>query len=427
MAVSREITHLDNSAVRLTFTYGAEELNAKYKEIVEGFAKDFQIKGFRKGKVPISVLERKLGKALKNEVLNAIISETITEALKDESFPDDALPLARVEPQVDGDPQLDLVNGLVFSFTYDVAPKAKVEKWEGLELEADTAEVTDEDVERELDDIRARNAIVKDKDDDAAAETGDVVTIDYCELSESGEEIPDTKREGVSLILGDPRNSFEYYGEIAGMKTGESRDIAEKKFRVKLTGVKQQELPDDDELAQDVSESFKTIDDLKQHIREDLQQNLEARLRRIKLDKIFEKLAELNPTPIPESLIEQELGEYMTRLYQSYNGEVTASVAEQFNAMRDGLRPTAVKNIQTQLIAAQLAKDLNIEVSDDEIKERLKAIGGNSFVTDASEKHDRDRLIAEIKQNKLFDILLAKNTIKAGKKVKFLDIFSENA
>jgi trigger factor len=425
VAVSREITHLDNSAVRLTFTYGAEELNAKYKEIVEGFAKDFQIKGFRKGKVPISVLERKLGKALKNEVLNAIISETITEALKDESFPDDALPLARVEPQVDGDPQLDLVNGLVFSFTYDVAPKAKVEKWEGLELEADTAEVTDEDVERELDDIRARNAIVKDKDDDAAAETGDVVTIDYCELSESGEEIPDTKREGVSLILGDPRNSFEYYGEIAGMKTGESRDIAEKKLRVKLTGVKQQELPDDDELAQDVSESFKTIDDLKQHIREDLQQNLEARLRRIKLDKIFEKLAELNPTPIPESLIEQELNEFVMRhLYPYYNGGDMEALSEQLKPMREDFRPIVVKNIHTQLIAIQLAKDLNIEVSDDEIKERLEAIGKNTFVTDGSEK---DHLIAEIKQNKLFDILLAKNTIKAGKKVKFLDIFSENA
>jgi trigger factor len=445
VSVTREITNLDNSAVRLTFTYKNEDLRAKYNEIVNNFAKEAHLKGFRKGKAPVSVLESKMGKALKEEALNTIIGKTVDDALKSEDFPEEALPLAYSPPEVEGEPVLDLSSDLVFSVKYDAAPVANITKWEGFEVEVNTAEVTEADVDLRLQEIREQNAIVIEKDDDDAAEKGDVVTVDYSELDESGGEISDTTREDFTFTLGSGHSVFKFDDELVGMKKGETRDIENtypddfedtdlagktKKIRVTLTEVKQKSFPDDDELAQDYDEKFETIDDLRADIKESLETALTETLRKLKFKKIMEKIIESNPISIPESMIEQESYLRIRRMFGDNISEESAyKMAETLTDEKT--REENSVNIKTFMITVQLMKDLNIEALPedrelfyadmaeakgkpfDEVKEDyINSMGGEDYLNKG------------IKQKKFTDILLEKNTVKTGKKVNLLDIIT---
>jgi trigger factor len=448
VAVKQEITRLDNSAVRLNFTCTNEDLRGKYNKIVGDFAKDFQIKGFRRGKAPISVVENKLGKALREDALNAIIGNTVREAIESEDFPSDAVPLPYSEPEVEGSPELDLSRDLVFSVKYDVMPKIQLQKWEGLEIEVETANVSSDDVNRELEEIRERNAIIMDKEDGAAAEKGDVATVNYSELAENGEEIAGTKREDFTFVIGTGHNIFKFDDEITGMKKGETREIQKsypedfsdkdlagqtKKIRVTLTALKQKELPEDDELAQDVSENFKNIDDLRRNIEERLAARLETGLKNLKKKRIIDKIIELNPVDIPQSMINIEGVGLMRQTLRNYSVPDEILLKIMSGSGGDEARKHAAKNALSKLIIGQLIKDLNIDASDDDIEEMYGVISSDMGIPVESVKEEvtamegggREFISAEVKQKKVFDILIEKNTIKTGKKVNFLDIFQK--
>jgi trigger factor len=445
VAVTQEITHLENSAVKLTFTYSSEDLRAKYDEILRDFAKDLQIKGFRKGKAPVSVLERKLGKALQDDVLNTIIGNTVNDAIKSDDFPEDAVPLPYSEPEVEGEPKLDIPSGLVFSVKYDTFPKVNVQKWEGLEVEVDDAEVTDADVDRELEVVRERNAIVIDKEDKEPAEKGDVVTIDYCELDKDGKEVEDAKREGFTFTLGSGHNLYKFDDEIEGMKKGDTRDIKKsypedfeykdmagktKKVRVTLTALKRKDLPSDDELAQDVDEAFKNIADLKRSIRERLVNSLDDYLQRQRLDSIMDVLVANNPIDVPESMIMHEKFVSFRRLYgQGIPDEKIWNIINRSMSEDAEFKEQSAKQLKSSLIVAKLMTDVKIEVEKEDFESVYKQIAeeGGQTVDEVREYFEKDenRHIVEgdVKQRKLMSLLHEKNTIKKRKKVNFVDIF----
>jgi trigger factor len=195
VTVTKDIQRLEHSSVKLTLTVGKEDVLSQYDQIIANYSKTVQIPGFRKGKAPKEVLVRKFGDALKGEALGHIIEKAITETFEDEALAKADRPLPYSSPQLDGEPSLELGSDLVFSVTYDVLPQVTVGPWKGLEVEVPDAAVTDEDLDRELEVLRDRNAIVLDKDDDAPAAAGDVVTVNYQELSESGEPLAGTERE----------------------------------------------------------------------------------------------------------------------------------------------------------------------------------------------------------------------------------------
>jgi trigger factor len=450
VAVTQEITHLDNSAVRLTFTYNNEDLRAKYNKIVNGFAKDLHVKGFRKGKAPIAVLERKLGKALQEDALNTIIADTVNETIKGDEFPKDAAPLPYSEPQVEGEPKLDLAGEFVFSVKYDVMPRITLGQYEGLEVEAETSEVTDADVEREVDAIRERNAIVMDKEDDAPAETGDVVTVNYIELSESGEEIPASKRKDFSFVLGSGHNPFKFDDEITGMKKDDTRDIQKtypedfndaglagktKRIHVELTSVKRRELPDEDELAQDVDEKYNTMADLKKGVRENMELLVENYLKKIKVLRIVEKIVEQNPPPVPESMMSVEILSSLRQAVGFDNMKTADTTRFLEEAMKnEELKRETVKKIRESLVRKELTAHLGIKVSDEELEEHYKSIAETSGkpledVRESYEKNEEAKayLVHDIEQARVAELLLEKNTVKAGKKINFVDIFPRNS
>lgn len=454
MSVSKEITRLEHSAVKLTVTIKNEDVRAHYDELVKDYVKTVQISGFRKGKVPREVLERKFGAALKDEALNKIFGKTITEIFEDETFPREDQPLPYSTPRLENEPVLEFDKDLTFSVVYDVLPRLAVGPWKGLEVEVPGAEIGDEDLKRELDEIRERNAVVMDRNDGDRAAKNDVVTVDYRELDGTGSPLAGSERQDFVFTLGTGYNLYDFDGDIIGMKKGETKDItktfpenyAHREYagktvtiRVTLTALKEKKLPElDDDLAQDVDEKFTTLEDLKNSIREKLGKNLEKRIRDITVSKILEKVMETTPVDLPESMLRLELDSRWRNLARRFNLPPETLERNMINAgndpekIREEWKGDAEKALKSRLIVETLMRDLKLEASAEETEKEIETAAAESGVSlDEVKKYyeqenAREYFEEEIKEHKLFDMFLAENKIKKGKKKTYLEIMSNN-
>jgi trigger factor len=454
VTVSKEITPQEHSSVKLTVTVGKDDVRSEYDLLLGKYSKTIQIPGFRKGKAPREVLIRKFGDALKGEALGTIIEKAVTSVFEDETLTKAEKPLPYSTPQVQDEPELDLEKDLTFSVVYDILPKVSLGRWKGLEAEVPEVTVTDEDLQRELEEIRERNAFVLDRDEGASAEKDNVVTVNYSEIDGDGAVLPGSERQDFVFTLGSGYNIYKFDDELMGMKKGETRDIEKtypedfndpllagqtKKIRVTLTALKEKNLPElDDELAQDVDEKYKTLEDLKNSIRERLTKNLEQRLRDVKIDKLLEQIMENTPVDVPESMIRIELDSRWRNLARRFNTspeeiikmmEKSGKTAEE---IQEEWRPSAIKALHSRLIVETLIEEQGMSASDEEVEKELENMAAESGNTLEDVKkyygqgNMQEYLREDIKEKKLFDILLSENTIKWGKKEKYLDFLSDN-
>ena len=462
MPVSKTITRLEKSNVRLNLTVPKEDALSQYQELLKEYSKNVQIPGFRKGHVPQNVLERKFGEALKGEALGKIVEKALEEVFGDENLPRDERPLPYAQPRMESEPKLDFDNDLAFSLVYDVIPSVSVGNWKGLEAEVPDVSITEEDIARELEELRERNGFVLDRDDGAEARLGDVVTVDYCLLDDSGNVQPDSGRDDYSCTLGSGQSNLEFENYIVGMKKGETKDITKdltikktvidgdeknpmpdnvepRTIRVKLTALKEKKLPDlNDDLAQDVDEKFNTLDDLKNNIRERLEKALASRLREYKISKLLEKIIENTPVTLPESMVKAEVEGRLRNLARQY-GLDASKMMQMLSQGGDGLediegkwRPSAEKALHSRLIVEKLMEDQHVEAGDDEIEKEIEEMAAESGMSreDLMKRYNpdtaREYFKDDVRERKLFDMLLAENTIKTGSKTNYLDFMQDN-
>ena len=454
MTVSKEITRLEHSSVKLAVTIGKDDVRAEYDGMLAEYSKSIQIPGFRKGKVPKDIIVRKFGDALNGEMAERIIEKSLQDVFGDKAFPKEDLPLAYSTPALEGEPpQFKLDADFVYAVKYDVFPKFTVGKYKGLEVEVPDVSITEEDVNRELEAVRERNAVVLDRDDAAVAVKGDVVTVNYCELTGEGAVEAGSEREDFVFTIGTGRNIYKFDDDIVGMKKGESKDIKKtypadfedkdlagktKKIRVTVTNLKEKKLPDlDDDLAQDVDEKFKTLGDLKKNIRERLEHNLEHRLKDLKTNAILEKIMANTPVELPEAMLRIQLDSQWRSFARQINMDVD-KLKESVSQSEKGLeefeqlwRPEAAKALHSRLIVETLIRDLNLTATEgDKQKEyEHQAMHSGEDIEKIKEYYEqenmKDYLESDIQEQKLFDILLAENTIKTGSKESYLELMEK--
>nr|AGS54079.1 cell division trigger factor [uncultured bacterium contig00007] len=451
MAVTKELTRLDKSNVKLSITVPKDEVRAKYQGMLKEYSKSLQLPGFRKGHVPQEVLERKFAEALRGEAMGRIIEDALQDYFKDEKLPRNERPLPYATPELQEEPKFDLESDLQFSVVYDVLPEIKVDKWKGLTIEYPYAEVGKEEIDKELQDIRDRNSVVMDKDESAKVAKGDVVTVDYSILDENGEEQPNLSRKDFAFTLGSGTNFYQFDDDIIGMKKGETKEINKKfandffeaslagqtrKIKVSLTSLKEKKLPDlDDDLAQDVDEKFKTLDDLKNSIKERLEKNLEWRLRDKKVNELLKNIMESTPVVLPESMVRAEVESRVRKLARYYNTD--PNMLMQMMATGEGheerekeWRETAVKALHSRLIIETLMEEQNIEVTDADLEQELEKIAkeNNVEIEEVRKNYDEQNMFylkEDIRERRLIDIMLAENTLKQGKKENYLDFMTD--
>jgi trigger factor len=448
VAITKELKRLEKSNVSLSVTIPKEEVRSRYNEMVEEYTKEMQLPGFRKGKVPREVLERKFGDALKDDALGRVMESALQEIFKDENLPRNERPLPYSTPELKGKPEFDLDKDLQFAVTYDVLPEVKIGQWKGLKVEYPYAEVEKQDIDKELEEIRERNAIVMDRDDNAAARNGDVVTIDYQIYDEDGEAKPDMQRKDFVFTLGSGTNVYKFDDDIIGMKKGETKEFTKnfdkdnldttlagssRKVQLKLNALKEKKLPElDDDLAQDVDEKFKTLDDLKNSIKDKLTKNLEFRLRERKLSELLKKIMESTPVVLPESMIRAEVEGRWRRLarYYNMNAETIAQMMSGEEKSKEW-RDAAEKALHSRLIIETLMEEQKIEVSDNDVEEEFKSIAtANGADIEDVKKHYNEEAVfylkEDIREKKITDMMFAENNLKQGKKENYLDFMSDN-
>ncbi len=453
MKVTKEIEKLEHSAAKLTVTIAKKDVADSYNETIGRYVKQVQIPGFRKGHVPASVLERKYGEQIKMEAASDLIDKSLNEIFQDEKEAENR-PLPYAQPVLEKMPEFDTSKDFVYTVTYDVFPKVDLKGFDfkSITIKEPQVSIGDEELNEELKGIQERNAVVIDKKDDEKAEKDNIITISIVEKDEKGAEIASTKREEFTFTLGTAENVYKIDDELIGLKKGDSKEITKKygkdekdeslkgqtkKYSVTVKQIKVRNLPAlDDELAQDVNEKFKTLDDLKKDIMRNLENAKTNKINEIKTNALLEQLVEKNPFEIPASMLNAELDgrwRMMAQQFQTSVEELDKMIAASGQKKEDMLKEwtgDAEKMLKSRIIVDNLMKERNISVTPEEIESEYQKIAdANGITVEEVKDHYKDPrskeyLIDEAKEQKLYKEIFAEAKVSKGDKTSFKELFN---
>lgn len=447
--IEKKTEKLENSAEKLTVTIDKNELTAAYNQLLQHYAKEATIKGFRKGKTPISVIEKRFGEAIKGEAAMKAIDETWKELVDSKEIK----PLPFGEPRLVDEENLktDLLQDFTFSIAYDVEPQIVVNNYKGIEVEVPKVIVEETDIQKELEKLQDQNAMVVAKKSGVVAKN-DIVTIDYSLLDGEGNVVPKSERQDFVFTVGSGYNLYKLDDDIVGMKKDEEK-VVQKTFsedenapalkgqsftiKVKIKEVKEKELPAiDDELAQDINEKFKTLADLKADIKDRLEKTVEAKLKGNKIEGILNKITEATTFEIPLSMIAAEqdnawqnflahnnLQEEQAVQILKFQGKTKEDIVNDF-------KDAALKNIKDKLVLKAVIDGEKFQLTDADYEARYEEIAKASGKTldDIKKVYNnpsfKPYLAEEILNGKAIDFLIESAKVKAGKKSALNDFLS---
>jgi trigger factor len=381
---------LEGNTGVLTVEVSAEKVNEGLTAAFNKVVKTVNVPGFRKGKMPRPMFEKRFGvESLYQDALDILLPEAYGNAI-DEAGID---PIDR--PDIDIE-QMEKGKELIFKATVQVKPEVTLGDYKGLEVEEFDATVADEDVAKELETLQNRQAELVVKEE-GTAELGDTVVLDF-EGFVDGEAFEGGKAENHSLELGSGSFIPGFEEQLVGLATGESKDVevsfpeeyhaaelAGKPavFKVTLHEIKGKELPAlDDEFAKDVDDEVETLDALKEKIRTRLEDSKKHEAEHHLRDSVVEKAAENAQVEIPEVMVTNEvnrmLQEFEQRLQaQGMNLELYFQFSGQDeNALREQMKEEAVNRVKVALTLEAIAKAENIEATDEDVNAELEKMAG---------------------------------------------------
>jgi trigger factor len=382
VVAEKQIEYLEKSQAKITITVNKDDAQKKYGELLNHYTKEARIPGFRPGKVPPGILEGKYGSAIKSEAFNDVVQSALEEVLP--GMERRALLYSR--PTLVDEEKIDLNfdNNLNFSIVIDVEPLFSMPAFRDTAADSYTITVNDDDINTELERLRQQNALAVEKNGPAAA--GDIVTANYAELNDEGNELPETRREGFTFTVGEGNTFYEFDDDIVGMTKDEEKvieksydaaykfkDLAGRSVRIKtkVTSVKEKKVPElDDDFAQDINEKFQTLAELRNDIKEKLQANANESAKNKRFNDILKILTEKVEIDLPESMIEAENGmRFRNFARQSGFGEenLLKMLGGNMEALSERWRDESIASIKSRLILDRIAKDEGLKVSEEEI------------------------------------------------------------
>ena len=409
--------------VKFEITVEAEKFEDAIKKVYFQNAKYFNIPGFRKGKAPMQIVEKYYGKEIFYEdAFNEVAQEALEEAIAENKVEIVA------RPEIDNIKQMEKGKDLIFTVMLQTKPEAELGKYKGIEIPKIEYNVTDKDIEHELEHMQEHNSRLISVED-RAVEKGDIVTIDF-EGFADGKAFEGGKAENYELEIGSNTFIPGFEDQIIGMKLEEekdvnvkfpkeyfSKDLADKDatFKVKLHEIKKKELPKlDDEFAKDASE-FDTLDELKEDIKKKLEKQNEDRTKYETEDAVVKALCENVKVDIPSGMIETEVD----RMYKDFENRLLYQGAkvEQYLKMvgkteediKKEYEPQAQEGIKTRLAIEAVVKAEKIEATDKEVEDKLKEMAKNY-----GKENDEEFLKNENVRNYI------KESIETEKAIEFL-------
>lgn len=374
----------EENKVKFTMEFPAEEFEKAVIAVYQANKGKFQIDGFRKGKAPRSIIERHYGDDIFFEdAINNMLQSAYPEAVNE-------LELEVIaNPEIDFD-EIKKGEAVNANITVEVYPEVEVKDYKGIEIENIASEVTDEDVEDEIEGIRRRNSrmVVVER----PIEEGDTVLLDYTGTVD-GVEFEGGSAERYPLKIGSNTFIPGFEEQLKGVSAGEDKDVVvtfpeeyhsedlagkEAVFACKIHEVKEQQIPDlDDEFVKDVSE-WDTLDEFKEDTRKKLEERKQNQAQDQMKQKAIEAVCEANDIAVPEAMVMDEINDSLGRFdqqlqqqglslqqYMQYTGEDPQSFMDQY-------RPECEKRVKERMVVRAIAETENFEVTEEDIDAEME-------------------------------------------------------
>ena len=406
------VENLDPARIKLTVEVPYEELKPSLDAAYKQIGSQIQVPGFRRGHVPNRVIDQRVGRgSVIQEAVNNKLSDFYREAMTEAG----RVPMLQPEIEITELPNVTGEQGgqLVFTAEVTVRPEIEIPELSEIEVTVDSVAVTDEDVDTELDNLRARFGSLKSVK--RKAKTGDFVTIDLKAVID-GEEVDSAS--GVSYEIGKGNMLKGLDTALRGLKTGESATFTtqlaggphegeEAEVTVTAEAVKQRELPEaDDDFAQMASE-FDTIEELREDLRKQAGERKAGDQAVAARDALLEQLREKIEFELPDGLVDNEIAQHL---------QAEGKAADDPHA--DEIHEDITTGVRDQIILDVLAEKLQVGVTQDELIEFLiqtaqqYGMEPGQFMQGAQQAGQIPAFVSEIARNKSLAMGLRQVSVK---------------
>jgi trigger factor len=423
--VKSAVETLNPTRAKLTIEVEFEELKPSLDAAYQRIAKQVNIPGFRKGKVPPPVIDRQVGRgAVLDEAINEALPKLYVQALED----NDLQPLAQ--------PEIDITRfednqSLEFTAEVDVRPTIEVPAYDDLAVQVDDVVLTDDDVEEQISNLRERFATLKDVD--RAVEEGDVVTIDLM-ATKDGETVEGGEISGYSYKVGSGELIEGVDEALTGLTAGEEKTFTSKLLGgeaagedvdvlVRVGAVKEQELPEfDDEFAQTASE-FDTAEELREDVRTRLERGKRLEQAAVARDAVLEKLLDSAEIPLPDATVDAEIAGRRQEIEQqlTYAGLTMEQYLDNESQTIDEFEADLEKRVRdamaAQFLLDEVAKAEQIGVDQAELSQHLMRRAQQSgqnpdeFVKHMVEHNHIPEMVSEVVRGKALALIVEGATV----------------
>ncbi|WP_294342334.1 trigger factor [uncultured Clostridium sp.] len=419
------LENIEKNIVKVTVTVEAEQLATAVNEAYKKNVKQFNIPGFRKGKAPLMIIKKMYGEDIFNgEAGEIVVNKTLHNAVIENNLKVVEITNVNIE---------QCETGKEFIYTAEIVtlPEVTLGEYKGVEVEKSAVEVTDEEVEADINAMREQNARIEVKEGEIA--DGDIAVIDF-EGFVDGVAFEGGKGEDYSLTIGSHTFIDTFEEQLVGLKAGDSKDVVvtfpeqygkeelngkEATFKVVVKEVKVKELPEvDDEFVKEVSE-FNTVAELKEDTKKKMLEYKEHTAKHEFEEKVLSAVTENATIDIPEVMIEKEIDAMVRDLEQrlKYQGLDMEGYLKYTNStmdkVKDYMKESAEKRVRTDLVIGEIAKAEDIKVTDEEIKEKATELAkqwGAGEVEKNAEmlmNMQKEYLTVDIINKKVIDLLVS--------------------
>jgi trigger factor len=396
----------------------AEEVTKASERVAKELARVARVPGFRPGKAPVSLIKRRFADDIKGEVLQSLVPERVEKAVAEQKL----TPVSR--PQVD---KLDYSDGqpLKFRAVFEVLPEFELGNYKGLEIEVPAMEITDEDVNKALEETRERAAAFAPVEG-RPAQDGDYAQLKLVGTPKGGGD--SLNAESVLCHIGAEETMEPFNQNLRGANIGEHKsfdvdypaDYPDAKlagktysYSVDVTGLKIKKLPElNDDFAKDVSDST-TLDELKKKVRDGLEHERDHRQKDLQRERIIGELVKTHDFPVPESLVEQQMDVRLERVVRSLaqQGVDPRAVNVDWVTLRRRQEERAKEDVKAELIIDRIATAESIETAAADLQKELEHLASHSgesaeaIEARLTKQGTLDRMKAKLRSDKTLDWL----------------------
>ena len=424
----------ESNKLHLQVEIEGEGIAQEYRNALKMYARDLKVKGFRPGKVPQHLVEKYVdADRLKQELFQNAMSSSYQEALNEQKI--EAIAEPQIEPV-----QVEIGQPFVYKAIVEVRPEVKLGAYKDLKVTTPPQdEVTDEKINEQLAHLQREHAVLIPVDD-RAAQMGDLATL-RIEGNIEGEAIDLGESKEMTFELKDDSFVKGFSDHIVGMSTDEKKeftltfpddyyveDLREKPitFNVHLQEIKEVELAElDDDLASTVDSELETLDQLKARIQEELADDFEEQFEVQKQQNVLDKVVAGAEVEIPESMMNRELFAMwqMSEGAQLSNAKVNEKTlqASWIHWMqREDMKETAAQRIKTTLVLGAIAREEDLQLTDEEVNEEIKELAETHGVDEAqvrAQLQQQNRMVAlmdELLSYKIIDWVMDHNEVTVG-------------